>query len=286
MEHIPVLLEEVLHGLDPHIGDQIIDCTLGDGGHTLELLKRVGSSGRVLAIDTDQQNIDLFKKKYQHAFSQITLAHGNFCNLQSIAESHNFTSVQCILFDLGWSSRQFTESYRGFTFMKDEPLDMRLNHQEGETAAEILNEYSAEELGQIFREYGEEARWREIARAIVDHRKNKPFVTTLDLVETVEGVIKRYGSLHPATKIFQALRIAVNHELENLKASLPQAWKLLAPGGRIAVISFHSLEDRIVKRYFKEINAHIITKKPIIASRAELLKNRRARSAKLRIIQK
>lgn len=286
MEHIPVLREEVLNGLDPHTGDHIIDCTLGDGGHTRALLPRIGSSGRLLAIDLDEQNIGLFKKRYPDALAQVTLAQGNFSKVRGIALAHAFKPVQGILFDLGWSSRQFSESGRGFSFMVDEPLDMRLNAQEGETAADILNNYTVEDLGRIFREYGEEPRWREVSHAIVARKKRQPFKTTGDVVEVVDGIIKRWGALHPATRIFQALRIEVNHELENLQSALPQAFELLAPHGRLAVISFHSLEDRLVKRFFKQCNGTIITKKPLIASRAEVRKNRRARSAKLRIIQK
>lgn len=286
MEHIPVLREEVLNGLDPHSGDHIIDCTLGDGGHTRALLERIGSAGRLLAIDLDEQNIDLFKKRYPGALAQVTLAQGNFSHVYDIALAHGFNPVQGILFDLGWSSRQFSESGRGFSFMADEPLDMRLDASHGETAADVLNNRDLEDLGRIFREYGEEPRWREAAKAVMARRKRQHFKTTGDLVETVGGVIKRWGALHPATRVFQALRIEVNHELDNLGNALPQAFELLAEGGRLAVISFHSLEDRVVKRFFKQCGGKIITKKPIIASRAEILKNRRARSAKLRIIQK
>lgn len=286
MEHAPVLTEEVLRGLDPQKGDSIIDCTLGDGGHTRALLSRVGKSGRLLAIDLDKGNIDLFKKRYPDDSTRITLAHGNFSHLKMIAEKYGFTAAQGILFDLGWSSRQFSESGRGFSFMVNEPLDMRLDARQGGTAADILNARSEEELGRIFREYGEEPRWREVARAVAARRKRNPFKTTGELVAVVESVIKWHGSLHPATRIFQALRIEVNRELENLQSALPQAFALLAPASRLAVISFHSLEDRIVKRFFKQCNGTIITKKPVIAARAEVLSNRRARSAKLRIIQK
>ncbi|HBW74017.1 MAG: Ribosomal RNA small subunit methyltransferase H [Candidatus Magasanikbacteria bacterium GW2011_GWA2_45_39] len=286
MEHISVLREEVLHGLDPHVGDRIIDCTLGDGGHTRAILERVGSMGRLLAIDLDEQNIDLFKKDYLETLSQVIFVHGNFSRLLDIALAHEFNYVQGILFDLGWSSRQFSESGRGFSFMADEPLDMRLDAYHGETAADVLNNRSLEDLGRIFREYGEEPRWREVAKAVQTRRKKCPFKTTGDFVEVVESIIKRWGALHPATRVFQALRVEVNNELENLQNALPQAFELLAHGGRLAVISFHSLEDRIVKRFFKQCEGVIITKKPIIASRSEVLKNRRARSAKLRIIQK
>lgn len=286
MEHIPVLLEEVLRGLDPHTGDHIIDCTLGDGGHTMALLSRIGSSGRILAIDLDKRNIDLFKERYPDALAHVTLAQGNFSRVRNIALANAFNSVQGILFDLGWSSRQFSESGRGFSFMTDEPLDMRLDTHQEETAADVLNNLSLEDLGRIFREYGEEPRWREVAQAVQVRRNRCPFKTTGDLVEVIESIIKRWGALHPSTRVFQALRVRVNHELENLQSALPQAFELLAPQGRLAVISFHSLEDRLVKRFYKQCNGIIITKKPITASHAEVLKNRRARSAKLRIIQK
>lgn len=286
MEHIPVLLEEVLRGLDSRTGDHIIDCTLGDGGHTMALLSRIGSSGRILAIDLDKRNIDLFKKRYPDALAHVTLAQGNFSRVRDIALANAFNSVQGILLDLGWSSRQFSESGRGFSFMTDEPLDMRLDTHQEETAADVLNNLSLEDLGRIFREYGEEPRWREVAQAVQARRNRHPFKTTGDIVDVIESIIKRCGALNPSTRVFQALRVRVNHELENLQSALPQAFELLAPHGRLAVISFHSLEDRLVKRFAKQCNGIIITKKPITASHAEVLKNRRARSAKLRIIQK
>lgn len=285
--HIPVLILEVINGLNLSAKDWVIDCTFGDGGHTQELLNQVGEQGQVLAIDTDIKNIVAGKQKFEN--KNLILVNDNFVHLKEVAEKNNFKSVQGILLDLGWSTTQFEESGRGFSFLRDEPLDMRLGKQEL-TAAEILNQASEKELGRIFREYSEERQWKRIAKTIVDYRVKHPLETSgqlADLVQTVLG--GRRGKIHPATKVFQALRIAVNNELEILKETLPQAIEVLAPTGRLAVITFHSLEDRIVKHFFQKESGKtikIINKKPIVASAEELKNNPRSRSAKLRIVEK
>ena len=288
MAHISVFLEEAVGGLNLKKGDRAIDCTFGDGGHTQKMLDQVGSEGKVLAIDTDLENINKGQKKFA-SNKNLVLVNDNFVHLKEIAETNNFLGVQGILMDLGWSTTQFEESGKGFSFLKDEPLDMRLGGGEL-TAKEIINNWSEKELGQIFREYGEERMWRQVAKAIVETRRRHPLETSGSLALLIESLIGRGGSrLHPATKIFQALRIAVNDELNVLKQALPQALEILAPQGRIAVIGFHSLEDRIVKHFFQKQagkTLHLINKKPIVVSAEELHNNPRSRSAKLRIAEK
>ncbi|HPV70399.1 MAG TPA: 16S rRNA (cytosine(1402)-N(4))-methyltransferase RsmH [Candidatus Magasanikbacteria bacterium] len=285
--HIPVLILEVINGLNLSAKDWVIDCTFGDGGHTQELLNQVGEQGQVLAIDTDIKNIVAGKQKFEN--KNLILVNDNFVHLKEVAEKNNFKSVQGILLDLGWSTTQFEESGRGFSFLRDEPLDMRLGKQEL-TAAEILNQASEKELGRIFREYGEDRHWKKISQAIVVYRVKHPLQTSGQLANLIQTVLGgRHGKLHPATKVFQALRIAVNEELEILKQTLPQTLEVLAPTGRLAVITFHSLEDRIVKHFFQKESGKtikIINKKPIVASAEELKNNPRSRSAKLRIVEK
>ncbi|KKR48681.1 MAG: Ribosomal RNA small subunit methyltransferase H [Candidatus Magasanikbacteria bacterium GW2011_GWC2_40_17] len=283
--HITVLLQEAVEGLNLKDGDKAVDCTLGDGGHSAEILKKIGQSGKLLSIDVDEENFARAREKFKTAI----LVNDNFVHLKNILTSHNFTSVQGILLDLGWSTTQFEESGRGFSFQRqDEPLDMRLGG-ESITAAEILNTWSEEEIGRILRIYGEEKKWRFWAEQIVERRKKKKFAIVGDLLE-LTGEEKKQNRLHPATKIFQALRIAVNDELKNLEETLPQALEALNSNGRLAVITFHSLEDRIVKNFFQKSalqgKIKIINKKPITASAEELKKNPRSRSAKLRIIEK
>ena len=283
--HITVLLQEAVEGLNLKDGDKAVDCTLGDGGHSAEILKKIGQSGKLLSIDVDEENFARAREKFKTAI----LVDDNFVHLKKILTSHNFTSVQGILLDLGWSTTQFEESGRGFSFQRqDEPLDMRLGG-ESITAAEILNTWSEEEIGRILRIYGEEKKWRFWAEQIVERRKKKKFAIVGDLLE-LTGEEKKQNRLHPATKIFQALRIAVNDELKNLEETLPQALEALNSNGRLAVITFHSLEDRIVKNFFQKSalqgKIKIINKKPITASAEELKKNPRSRSAKLRIIEK
>lgn len=291
--HIPVLLHEAIENLHVTEGKEYIDATLGGGGHTFEILKH---GGRVLGIDQDYDAIDFVQEKIDKAGNlkdKAKLALGNFGNIGKIVTDNGFEHVSGILFDLGFSSNQIEKSGRGFSFLRDEPLDMRMSGQGEEensvTAAEILKRYSEEELYDIFSRFGEEPYSQKIARAIVGARKEKEILSTQDLVSIIKNV-KKGGFIHPATLVFQALRIAVNNELENLKYGIVEGFEMLVPGGRLVVISFHSLEDRIVKNYFRKLSleqkAHLLTKKPIIASDEEIKSNLRSRSAKMRVIEK
>ncbi len=258
--HRPVLLQEAVDGLDLKDGEVFVDATFGAGGHTREVLRRYP---RVRAISIDQD---------PETGAEIT---GNFRDLDKLLGD---LKPDAILFDIGFSSDQLA-SGRGFSFNSDEPLDMRLSGK-GLTAADILNSWNEHALELILRGFGEERRSRQIAHEIVKRRMVKPFKTTFDLVEVVG---KRRGKIHPATKTFQALRIAVNEELTSLEEGLEKGWEILKPGGRFAVISFHSLEDRIVKKNFREKGER---RKPIVPTEVEIRENPRSRSAKLRIIKK
>jgi len=303
MRHIPVLLTETLAGLNLKAGDNAADCTLGDGGHSEAILQATSPTGRLLGIDADAESV-LRAKRFLYRFeNRAEFARANFVELEAIVKQTGFGPIKGILFDLGWSTPQFKERGRGFSFEQDEPLDMRFSGKEQNvetaTAGEIVNYYPVSELAKIFKNFGEEKLSQEIAQAIGEARKIAPLTTTKQLVEIILEVYRRklhsdkeipwVGGTHPATKVFQALRIAVNGELEKLKQVLPMAVSLLAPGGRLAVITFHSLEDRIAKQYFKSQENKIlklINKKPIVASKEEVKNNPSARSAKLRIIEK
>lgn len=297
MRHAPVLLNEVVENLNLKSGDNAVDCTLGDGGHAEAILNATGPDGKLLGIDADSESL-LRAKRYLYGFgNRVVFERDNFSNLEGIVEKNNFINIKGILMDLGWASPQFEERNRGFSFDKDEPLDMRFDpNSAGQTAAEVLNESGENELVKIFKNFGEEKFAESIAQEIVNERGLKPVERTSQLAEIVLRVYRKIlksdnqipwiGGIHPATKVFQALRIVVNSELEVLKQALPQALAVLEAGGRLAVISFHSLEDRIVKHFFQSAELKIITKKPIIASETELAENPRARSAKLRVIEK
>jgi len=314
MRHVPVLLKGTLIALQLRPGMNVIDCTLGDAGHSEAILDETGPTGMLLGLDADIESI-LRAKRYLYRFeNRAILVKSNFEYLKKVVDENKFKPVNAILMDLGWSSPQFEERGRGFSFQKDEPLDMRYdenqkskiknqNEEESinilETASDYVNNLDRVELAKIFKNYGEEKFYKEISAEIVEKRKVKKIETTLELVNIVlEFYRKKFktdkeipwiGGIHPATKIFQALRIAVNRELEILKTALPEALEILAPGGRLAVITFHSLEDRIVKQYFQKINnkiGKIVNKKPIIAGEEEITNNPRARSAKLRIIER
>lgn len=298
--HVPVLLKKTIDALNLTSGKNIVDCTLGDAGHSEAILEKTAPNGKLLGIDADAEAV-LRAKRFLYRFEDRTiLVRENFINLSKILAENNF-QTDAILMDLGWSSPQFEERGRGFSFMKDEPLDMRYEAGQNRalTAAEILNSYPQKDLEKIFHFYGEEKFSAEIAKAIMTERENKKIARTTDLVEIILRVyreqlhtdkeIPRIGDIHPATKIFQALRIEVNQELEVLKKVLPDAIAALQPGGRLAIITFHSLEDRIVKQFFKKIEnkeIKLVNKKPIIAGAEELKENPRARSAKLRVAEK
>lgn len=291
--HKPVLLQEVLEILNPKLGKKYIDATVNGGGHAMAIIERIGPTGKLLGIDWDCGLIqELGIRNKELGVQNIKLVCDNFSNIAAIAKDHDFIKVDGILFDLGFSSYHIEKSGRGFSFMRDEPLDMRYNPEKNAlTAEKIVNEWSGEKLEEILQRFGEERLARRIADGIVRERKVSRIVTTEKLVAIItQSVPRSYarGRLHQATRTFQALRIAVNNELENLAKALKDSIKLLAPAGKLIVISFHSLEDRIVKRFFKENSSlfHIITKKPMIASRKEIKINPRGRSAKLRVVER
>lgn len=294
--HTPVLLEATLSALAPLPGDAFIDATVGGGGHAYAIGERLRPGGRLLGIDADPEALAEAAARLHPFGDTVALASGNFADLGAIAARHGFASVQGILFDLGVSSLQLGSGERGFSFREEGPLDMRLSPEQSLTAADIVNTLPPTELASLLYRLGEEPRSRRIARAIIAHR---PIATTTELARVVADAIPRQGArLHPATKTFLALRLAVNDELANLEAALEQAVDLLAPGGRLAVISFHSLEDRIVKRFFRreagvdadapeaapvdEPRLRLLLRKPIVPTAAEVAANPRSRSAKLR----
>jgi len=294
--HTPVLLNEVVAGLAPRTGGRYVDGTLGGGGHALAILAASSPAGRLLGIDADPSALAAAAARLAIYGERSTLVHGNFRDLARLARECDFAPIDGLLLDLGVSSHQLDTPERGFSFANDAPLDMRLDPTRGMTAADLLNETPERELADLIYRYGEEHGSRRIARFIAEARHKRPIATTGELADLVARALGgRHGKIHPATRTFQALRIAVNHELESLEVVLPQAVELLAPGGRIAVISFHSLEDRIVKLFFRaesgyggagEARLQIITKKPIEASATEARINPRSRSAKLRIAER
>jgi len=290
MVHKPVLLKEILQYLDPKPNDNFIDATVGQLGHTLAILEKNKPAGRVLGIDLDCHQIEWAKSAARKYKTRVRLVNDSYIYLKEIAERENFYPVKGILLDLGMSSWHLEGSGRGFSFNKDEVLDMRYDRQNVLTAEAIVNEYSQEEIGRILKDYGSEKFARQIARKIIEQRKIKRIKSTFDLKKIIGRVLSaRFGHnrIHFATRTFQALRIAVNGEVDNVRKVLPQALGVLPKGGRLAVISFHSLEDRVVKNFFKEKEKEkiikILTKKPVTASQNELANNPRARSAKLRV---
>ncbi len=278
--------------LAPRPAGRYLDATVGGGGHALAVLQAAQPGGRLLGIDADPAALAATAARLHAAglTEQVVLCHGSFADLATLAATAGFSTFDGILFDLGVSSYQLDTPERGFSFAADGPLDMRLDPTQGLTAADMVNRLSERELADIIFLYGEEHAARRIARAIVEHRRTQPFHRTAELAEVVvRAVGGRHSRIHPATRTFQALRIAVNHELDRLQTALPQAVELLAPGGRLAVISFHSLEDRIVKQFLRaEASGEtprltILTKKPVVPTAAEVASNPRARSAKLRV---
>lgn len=285
--HTPVMLREVLDFLQVEPGKKYIDCTLGGGGHTEEIIKR---GGEVLGIDTDKDAVEYVRGKLQISNDKLQIVKGNFRNLKEIAERNGFGKVNGILYDLGVSIHQLKSKGRGFSFGNDDELDMRMNKGLGISAKEIINTYQKEDLYEIFAKFGQEKRAWAIADVIFRARQIEPIETTSQLVKlilAVRGKIGKRDRTHPATRVFQALRICVNDELTGLQKSLPQALNLLITGGRLAAISFHSLEDRIVKMYFrseqKKGSLKILTNKPIRPKREEIDINQAARSGKLRV---
>jgi 16S rRNA (cytosine1402-N4)-methyltransferase len=296
MAHVPVLLHEAVEGLDLREGDTVLDATAGSGGHTKEICQKIGETGTIVAIDQDPNALKRTEAALAGTKCKKIFLHGNFRNLDTLLASHSIGKIDGALFDLGFSSEQIESSGRGFSFLRNEPLLMTMDETGGKkvlTAGEIVNFWSKERIEQILKEYGEERNARAIAKAIVEARKVEPIATTAELVEIMRRALPKWAlhqRTHFATKTFQALRIAVNDELGALGEGLRKTWDMLGGKKRMAVITFHSLEDRIVKNFFKEKKANglcaIITKKPIIPSRDELKNNPRARSAKLRIGEK
>lgn len=315
-KHIPAMLKEAMEYLAPRPGQNFIDCTLGGGGYTKAISDRLGE-GKVLAIDLDILAIANARNSFKSLIEnhRLYLAHGNFKNLSEIVQKYFFAKAKFdgIVFDLGLSSAQLEDRERGFSFnLTGAPLSMNFGEQITETAENIINSWEVKELAKIFREYGEEKSAYKIALAIAEERRINRIATTDQLVKIITDVMpsanrRRFqsGKIHPATKIFQALRLAVNQELDNLRQALPQAISLLKSGGKLAVISYHSLEDRIVKQYFKQeaknclcpparpicqcghkARLKILTRKVLRPTGEEVLNNPRARSAKLRLAEK
>ena len=290
MPHIPVLLNEVLKILDPKPGEFFIDGTAGSGGHTEAILERVGPSGRVLGIDFDPDAVERLQTGKFKNSENVILVNGNYADAREILSERNLEKADGLLLDLGFSSVQIEDSGRGFSFQRDEPLDMRFNPKsDRSTAEEVVNSFEEKELADIIFKFGEERMSRRIAKAIVLQRRKERIRTTLELAEVIKGAVPRsyeHGRIHPATRTFQALRIYVNDELQNVERALSEMPNILKSGARAAVISFHSLEDRIVKNGLREMKKQnileILTKKPIIASDEEARENPRSRSAKLR----
>jgi len=285
--HIPVLIDEVLEYLDPQQGDVVVDATFGFGGHSKEILKKIGDKGTLIGIEKDKEVFDKVSDQFEQ---NVKVVNSDFENIDQILDKLKIKSVDKILFDLGISSFHFDESDRGFSFARNEPLDMRLDKESGVTAADLLNGLSRDELANLIFTLSDEPKSRVIAKEVYEQRKKSKIETTDQLVEIIKKVKPYSGKINPATQTFQALRIAVNDELHKLEDTLPKALKILKKGGRIAVISFHSGEDRIVKNVFREMGkdniVKILTKKPIVASFDEIKQNPRSRSAKLRAIER
>jgi 16S rRNA (cytosine1402-N4)-methyltransferase len=301
--HKPVLLKETIEALAVQPGGRYIDCTLGGGGHALAILEASAPGGQLLGIDADPEAIRTVSERLISYHDSAFFVNDNFANLAAICKKYDFSPVHGIIFDLGMSSFQLDDDPRGFSFQYDAALDMRFGPQQGTTAADIINNSTEIELAQILKEYGEEPFARRIARRIFEAR---PIKTTLQLAAIVEDAVGgRHGRIHPATRTFQALRIAVNCELENLEAGLQQAVTALGPGGRLVIIAYHSLEDRIVKHFLQDeakdcicppsvpvcqcghkATLHIITKKILVPSFEETSSNPRSRSAKMRVAEK
>jgi len=318
MEHVSVLKNDVQKYLGLKDGDVVIDATLGLGGHSLDILQRIGENGKLIAFERDERNLDEAKKRLKDYGKQIIYIHDSFrylksritgCEASGSEPNSYIKQVDAILFDLGLSSPHVDDAQRGFSFLKEGPLDMRFDPRSDLTAEKVINTYKEEDLVKIFFEYGEERMARKAAGKICERRDDKKFSSTTEFAEFLEGILpgRRSGRLsktHPATKIFQALRVEVNDELNALKEALQQSMEVLKVGGRIVVISYHSLEDRIVKQFFKKLEkppatqeqvlyqvhgdpiVKKLTKKPVIPTDKEIEENPRSRSAKLRAYEK
>lgn len=306
-KHLSIMLQECMEGLNIKEDGIYVDCTLGGGGHSSEIIKRLSPQGLLVGIDQDTDALKAAGKRLAD-YSNVKYVHNNFYNIADILHNEHIEKIDGVLMDLGVSSYQLDEAERGFSYMQDAPLDMRMNKDNDFSAYDVVNGYSVEQLHSIIKNYGEEKFAKRIAQFIVDRRKNKPIATTLELVDIIKAAIpakaRREGP-HPAKRTFQAIRIEVNKELEILSKAVEDAVINLNKGGRIAIITFHSLEDRIIKNKFKELAdpctcskefpicicgkqpvVKIITRKPIEPSEEEVNDNPRSRSAKLRIAER
>lgn len=305
-KHIPVLLNEVIENLNIKENGIYVDCTLGGGGDSFEILKHLSKDGRLIGIDQDIKAIESSKERFK-CFNNVVYVHDNFYNIDTILKNIGIDKVDGAVMDLGVSSYQLDNPQRGFSYMKDSPLDMRMNTDQDFTAFDVVNSYSEDELTKIFKEYGEERFSKRIARLIVSERSQKSISSTLELVDIIRRAIpmKFQNNGHPAKKVFQAIRIEVNKELDVIESAIENVINHLEAGGRIEVITFHSLEDRIVKNKFKKLQnpctcpsdfpvcvcgkkpvIKIITSKPIEPTEKEKELNSRSKSAKLRIAEK
>lgn len=301
-EHIPVLFREVLAGLRPQPGGRYIDATLGAGGHAAGILTASAPDGRLLGLDADPEAVEFTGQVLRPFGGRVIMRTANFRQIEAIALALGFGQVDGILMDLGLSSRQLSNPERGFSFSQDGPLDMRMDPSQATTAADLVNHLPQADLADLLWRYGEERHSRRIARAIVADR---PVTTTKQLADLVERTVSRRERIHPATRTFQALRIAVNDELEALSQALVQARNLLRPQGRLAIIAFHSLEDRLVKRFYQQesrdclcppempvcvcghrATLRVLTSKPVRPTAGEIAQNPRSRSARLRIAER
>lgn len=302
-KHVPVLLKETIDGLDIKDGGTYVDCTLGGGGHSSEILKRIGADGRLVGIDQDREAIKASKEKFRQ-YSNVTYVHDNFYNIDNILDELDIESIDGVLMDLGVSSYQLDNAERGFSYMKDAPLDMRMDSDGSLTAYDVVNNYDMDAIARIIKDYGEDRFSRRIARYIVEARQKSPVETTFQLVDIIKDAVpmRFQKDGHPAKRTFQAIRIEVNSELKILDTAVENSVKRLKIGGRIAVITFHSLEDRKIKTKFRQLEnpctcppdfpvcvcgkvpiLKIINKKPILPGEDEMAVNSRSRSAKLRV---
>lgn len=303
--HTPVLLSETLHYLNPQSAGIYIDGTVGGAGHAEEILHRLTAKGKLICIDADEDAIQFAKKRLGRFGKQVALVHENYHNLKAVLRSLNVEAVDGLLLDLGVSTAQLENPSRGFSYLRDERLDMRMDQRQKLDAWFVVNRYTEKELAEIFWKLGEERHARAIAKRIISARRNQPIETTGELMEIVQSVARRQYLMKSLARVFQAIRIEVNRELENLKKVLEDGTECLRVGGRLVVISYHSLEDRIVKNFFRGEAAEaipsgskfmpdrvrrprlaVLTRKPVVASKEEVERNPRARSAKLRAAER
>ena len=307
-QHIPVLFDEIMENMAPKPGEFFVDCTLGGGGHSKGFLERTGPDGLLIGIDQDSDALVVARQNLRPYDGRIMLVHSNYSNLDQILQDYAPEGVDGILFDIGVSSHQLDEAERGFSYMQDAPLDMRMDQTQSLDAWQVVNTYGEEDLQRILKDYGEERWAKRIAKFLVEFRSKKPIDTTGELVDIIKRAIPkgaREEGSHPAKRTFQAIRIEVNNELGVLNRTIQVAANHLKKGGRLGIISFHSLEDRIVKEQFRYLasdcicppelpicqcdkvsEVKILTRKPVTASPEELARNSRAKSAKFRAVEK